>query len=51
MSDSDDSDDSMQVDDGKHKKKDKKLNPKKNTVGLTKKMVEQQKKKDFFKDM
>ena len=52
MSCEDSSDDSeMQVDDGKHKKMDKKLNPKKNTVGLTKKMVEARKKKEFFKDM
>ena len=54
MSDSDDSndsDDSMEVDDGKHKKKNKKLNPKKNHVGLTKKMINEQKKRDFFKDM
>ena len=48
--DSDDSDDSM---DGgsKHKPKNKKLNPKNNTVGMSKKMIEQEKKKDFFKDM
>ena len=48
-----DSDDSM---DGgglqqQHKPKNKKLNPKNNTVGMSKKMLEQEKKKDFFKDM
>lgn len=50
--DSDDSDDSMEgADNNMHKKKDKRLNPKKNSVGMTKKMIEQQKKRDFFKDM
>jgi hypothetical protein len=39
-SDSDDSDDSMNEEDNlKHKKKNKKLNPKSNSVGLSKKML------------
>ena len=37
----DDSDESMNADDSKHKKKNKKLNPKKNSVGLTRKMIQQ----------
>ena len=49
--DSDDSDDSDMSDDGKHKKKNKKLNPRKNTVGLSKKMLEKEKRKDFFKNL
>ena len=50
--DDDDSDDDSDMSDGRrHKKKDRKLNPKANTVGLSKKMLEREKRKDFFKDM
>ena len=48
--DSDDSDESME-DNNKHKKKNKKLNPKKNSVGQSRRMVQNEKEKDFFKDM
>lgn len=48
-SDSDDSD--TEMDKGKHKKRNKGLNNKKNTVGQSKKMVQNQKAKEFFKDM
>lgn len=54
MSDEDsdsDSDSDSEEDNGKHKKKNKKLNPKANSVGLSKKMLELEKRKDFFKDM
>ena len=47
---SDSSDEYMEAND-KHKKKNKALNPKQNSVGLSKKMLQQQKAKDFFKDM
>jgi hypothetical protein len=47
---SDSSDEVMESTD-KHKKKNKALNPKQNSVGLSKKMLQQQKAKDFFKDM
>lgn len=51
-SDSSDSDDSMDAAENKmHKKRNKKLNQKQNTVGQSKKMIQQQKAKDFFKDM
>ena len=50
-SDDDDSDDSDMSDDRRHKPKDLKLNPKANTVGLSKKMLQKEKAKDFFKDM
>lgn len=49
--DSDDSDESMEEDNNKHKKKNKKLNPKTNSVGLSKRMVQQDKARDFFKDL
>jgi len=49
MSDSDDSDD--EKDAKKNKKKDKKLNPKNPTLGATKKMIEDQQRKDFFDDL
>ena len=49
--DSDSEDDSDMSDGRRHKKKDRKLNPKANTVGLSKKMLEREKRKDFFKDM
>ena len=50
--DDDDSDDDSDMSDGRrHKKKDKKLNPKTNNVGLSKKMLDKEKRKDFFKDM
>ena len=48
--DSDSSDESME-DNNKHKKKNKKLNPKKNSVGISKRMVQQEKAKDFFRDL
>ena len=48
--DSDDNDSDMS-DGRRHKKKDKKLNPKTNTVGLSKKMLDKEKRMDFFKDM
>ena len=48
---SDDSDSDESMDDGKHKKKNKQLNPKKATAGLSKKMVRDAKAKDFFKDL
>ena len=57
MSDSDsdedmsDSSDDESMDTNQHKKRNKTLNNKKATVGLSKKMVQQQKAKDFFKDM
>lgn len=35
----------------KDKKKDKKLNPKKNTIGMTQKMIDDAKRKDFFDDL
>jgi hypothetical protein len=35
----------------KNKKKDKKLNPKNATLGATKKMMEDEKRKDFFGDL
>ena len=35
----------------KNKKKDKKLNPKNATLANTKKMMEDQKRKDFFDDL
>ena len=47
--DSDDSGDESE--DAKHKKKNKKLNPKANSVGLSKKMLDLEKRKDFFKDL
>ncbi len=50
-SDDDDSDDSDMSDDGKHKKKNKKLNPKGNSVARSKKMLENEKRKDFFKGL
>ena len=49
--DDDDSDDSDMDDARRHKPMDKKLNPKKNTVGLSKKTLNKEKAKDFFKDM
>ena len=49
--DDDDSDDSGMSDDRRHKKMNPKLNPKKNTVGLSKKTLDKEKAKDFFKDM
>ena len=49
--DSDDSDESMEEDNNKHKKKNKKLNPKTNSVGLSKRMMQQDKARDFFKDL
>jgi len=48
--DSDSSDESME-DNNNHKKKNKKLNPKTNSVGMSKRMVQQDKAKDFFKDL
>jgi hypothetical protein len=39
------------MDEGKHKKKNKQLNPKKATVGQSKKMVRDAKAKDFFRDL
>lgn len=50
-SDDDDSDDDSSDDDKNHKKKDTKLNPKGNNVGLSKKMLDKEKSKDFFRDM
>jgi hypothetical protein len=46
MDDSDDSDD-----EGKHKKKNKKLNVKGNTAAKSKKLLDKEKRMDFFKDM
>lgn len=48
---SDDSDEDDDMDSGKHKKRNKQLNQKKSNVNSSKKMVQQQKAKDFFKDM
>lgn len=48
--DSDDSDDSEGVDTGKHKKKDRNLNPKSNSIGKSLKMIEKERAKEFFKD-
>ena len=52
-SDDDDSDDmdSDSDDNMKHKKKNKKLNPKGNNVNLSKKMLDKEKAKDFFRGM
>ena len=51
-SDDDDSDSGDHSEnEGKHKKKNKKLNPKANSVGLSKKMLDLEKRKDFFKDL
>ena len=52
-SDDDDSDDMDSDSDGnaKHKKKDAKLNPKGNSVNLSKKLLHKEKAKDFFRDM
>ena len=49
--DSDDSDDESEEDTNQHKKKNKKLNPKGNSVSKSKKMLEKEKRMDFFKDM
>ena len=46
-----DMDDSSDDDKKKQKKKDTKLNPKKNTLAQTKRMVDDQKRKDFFEDL
>lgn len=49
--DSDDSDDIEDMDTGKHKKKDRSLNPKSNSIGKSQKMLERERAKDFFKDL
>jgi hypothetical protein len=50
--DSDSDSDESDMDDGKiHKPKNKKLNPRGNTVGLSKKMLAVEKAKDFFKNL
>ena len=49
--DSDDSDDSMDENNKNHKKRNKQLNPKQNSSGLTRRMLEQKKAQEFFKDM
>ena len=46
---SEDSD--MEVDNYKEGKKDKQLNPKSNNVNKSKKMIEQEKRKQFFGDL
>jgi len=51
-SDMDDSDDSdKEMENNKHKKRNKALNNKKNCVQTSKKMIKNQKAKEFFKDM
>ena len=52
-SDDEDSDDSDDSDDGpsKHKKKNKTLNVKKNSVAKSKKFIEAEKKRHFFSDL
>ena len=48
----DDSDEDSDMSDGrKHKKRNKKLNQKGNSVGLSKKMLEKEKRKDFFRGL
>lgn len=49
--DSDDSDDSDMSENKMHKKKNKKLNPRGNSVQLSKKMLEKEKRMDFFKGL
>jgi WD repeat-containing protein 55 len=49
--DSDDSDSDEGQGSKKQKKKDKKLNPKNANLGLTKKMMDDEKRKDFFGDL
>ena len=49
--DDSDSDDSDMSDSNRHKKKNKKLNPKGNTVQLSKKMLDKEKRMDFFKGL
>ena len=49
--DSDDMDSDSDNENNNHKKKDSKLNPKGNSVGLSKKMLDKEKAKDFFRDM
>ena len=39
------------MDTGKHKKKDRNLNPKSNSIGKSQKMIEKERAKDFFKDL
>jgi len=46
--DSDSSDDKMS---NQHKKRNSQLNPKGNTVGRSRKLIEKEKAKDFFKDL